>query len=85
MPVSRPGIWAGPIPADASLRGSPAACWAFETVGDSARALTGKLGSPLRDPESPATGSQVRYRRRSCRGNDAPPSLKVTHCGSRRS
>jgi hypothetical protein len=41
MPVSRhPG---GRIPA-----GSPAACWALETVEDSAPALTRKLGSPVR-------------------------------------
>jgi hypothetical protein len=38
----------GRIPA-----GSPAACWALETVADSAHALTGKLGSPVR-AERPA-------------------------------
>jgi hypothetical protein len=80
MPVSRPGIGgpAGPIPADASLRALPQPAGHSKTVGDSAPSLTGRLGSPVRaerrrpNPESPATGPQVRYRRRSCRGDDVP-------------
>jgi hypothetical protein len=30
------------------------------------------LGRFWPDPEAPATGPQVRYPRRTCRGNDAP-------------
>jgi hypothetical protein len=37
----------------------------------------------MAQPGSPATGPQVRYQRRSCRGNDAPGGLKVTLSGSR--